>query len=213
MCSPACSSIDVPIAAPMLGHICIRSFALLAAALIAAASFSRAVHAEGKVEPLQAVPSLDVSRYMGLWYEISKYPNRFQKHCVGDTTATYELRPDATVGVTNRCRTDEGEIDEAIGVARQIGGPESAKLEVRFAPGWLGFLPFVWGDYWVVDLDADYQLVAVSEPSREYLWILSRTPKVETAKRSELLDRLAAMGFDTARLEATPQSAAAAAQD
>lgn len=193
----------------MIRHAFLR-FALLVATLLASGGFPRAAQAEEKPEPLQAVPSLDVSRYMGRWYEISKYPNRFQRHCVGDTTATYELLPDATVGITNRCRTEEGEIDEAKGIARQVGGPDSAKLEVRFAPGWLGFLPFVWGDYWVVDLDPEYQLVAVSEPGREYLWILSRTPRVDTAKRAELLDRLAAMGFDTARLDATPQPAAAA---
>ena len=165
------------------------------------------VSAEEALPPLESVPSLDVARYMGRWYEIAKYPNRFQKQCTGDTTATYEVLPDATVRVVNRCRTENNEFDEADGIARQIGGADSAKLEVRFAPGWLGFVPFVWGDYWVVDLDPDYQLAAVSEPDRDYLWILSRTPKVETAKRAELLDRLAAMGFDTARLEATPQSA------
>lgn len=182
-------------------------FAALAVALVTGFGSSLAF-AEDAPGPLQPIPSLDVARYMGQWYEIAKYPNRFQKQCVGDTTATYELLPDATVSVVNRCRTEENEIDEARGVARQVGGADSAKLEVRFAPGWLGFVPFVWGDYWVIDLDADYQLAAVSEPGRDYLWILSRTPRVETAKRAELLDRLAAMGFDTARLDLTPQSAA-----
>jgi len=182
-------------------------YAALAVAL-AAGFMSSSALAEEPPAPLKPVPSLDVGRYMGQWYEIAKYPNRFQKQCMGDTTATYELLPDATVSVVNRCRTEENEIDEARGVARQVGGADSAKLEVRFAPAWLGFVPFVWGDYWVIDLDADYQLAAVSEPGRDYLWILSRTPRVETAKRAELLDRLAAMGFDTARLDATPQSAA-----
>lgn len=188
-------------------QVVLPRFAALAVALVTGFGSSLAF-AEDAPGPLEPVPSLDVARYMGQWYEIAKYPNRFQKHCVGDTTATYELLPDATVSVVNRCRTEENEIDEARGVAKQVGAADSAKLEVRFAPGWLGFVPFVWGDYWVIDLDADYQLAAVSEPGRDYLWILSRTPRVETAKRAELLDRLAAMGFDTARLDATPQSAA-----
>jgi apolipoprotein D and lipocalin family protein len=76
---------------------------------------------------------------------------------------------------------------------------------VRFAPAWLSFLPMVWGNYWVIDLDTDYQLAAVSEPSREYLWILSRTPQVEPAIYAALLDRLKAAGFDTGRLEVSPQ--------
>ena len=76
---------------------------------------------------------------------------------------------------------------------------------MRFAPAWLSFLPFVWGDYWVVDLDESYQLAAVSEPSREYLWILSREPVVESAKYAALLSRLKAMGLDINKLEKTDQ--------
>jgi len=182
----------------------------VAAPALLIAALTPAIANADETAALSAIPSLDVPRYMGRWYEIAKYPNRFQRHCVGDTMATYELLPDATVSVLNRCRTEEGEIDEAKGVARQIGGADSPRLEVRFAPGWLGFVPFVWGDYWVIDLDPDYQLAAVSEPSRKYLWILSRTPKVPVAQRAELLDRLAGMGFDTARLEPTAQAAATA---
>ena len=94
---------------------------------------------------------------------------------------------------------------QAIGEARQIGSADSPRLKVRFAPEWLSFLPFVWGDYWVVDLDDAYPLVAVSEPDREYLWILSRTPTVEPARYAALLERLAAMGLDVAKLDKTPQ--------
>ncbi|MDH4449693.1 MAG: lipocalin family protein, partial [Rhodoferax sp.] len=67
------------------------------------------------------------------------------------------------------------------------------------------FLPMVWGNYWVIDLDPQYQLVAVSEPQREYLWVLSRTPKVEPVAYQALLARLAQQGFDLKRLEPSPQ--------
>ena len=90
-------------------------------------------------------------------------------------------------------------------MARQIGAADSPKLEVRFAPAWLSFLPMVWGDYWVIDLDPDYRLVAVSEPSREYLWVLSRTPAVDAQAYEALLARLAARGFDLGKLERTLQ--------
>jgi apolipoprotein D and lipocalin family protein len=66
-------------------------------------------------------------------------------------------------------------------------------------------LPFIWGDYWLVDLDEGYQLVAVSEPKREYLWVLSRTPKVESSAYDALIGRLRAQGFDQGRLELTKQ--------
>lgn len=94
-------------------------------------------------------------------------------------------------------------MDEAIGEARQIGAANSPKLQVRFAPSWLSFLPFVWGHYWVVDLDDGYQLVAVGEPKREYLWVLARAPTVNAQAYDALLGRLKAQGFDIERLELT----------
>jgi apolipoprotein D and lipocalin family protein len=160
----------------------------------------------GAAPPLVPIRALDVPRYMGAWYEIAKYPNRFQKNCAGFTTAHYSLQPDETVQVINRCRRADGAIDEAVGSARQQGGADSPKLQVRFAPGWLSFLPMVWGDYWVIDLDPDYQLAAVSEPKREYLWILSRTPTVPRQAYAGLLARLERQGFDLARLEMTRQA-------
>jgi len=155
--------------------------------------------------PLTTIASLDIPRYMGTWYEIAKYPNWFQKKCVAETKAEYRLQAAGSVQVINRCRRENGAMDEAIGEARQIGPSTSAKLKVRFAPAWLSLLPFVWGEYWVVDLDDSYQLVAVAEPKREYLWVLSRTPKVEPGVYEALLGRLKGQGFDLSRLELTKQ--------
>lgn len=154
---------------------------------------------------LEAIPSLDVSRYMGTWFEIAKFPNRFQKQCTGHTSARYSLQKDGTVHVINRCRLENGEMNSAIGTARQIGPQDSPKLKVRFAPAWLSFLPLVWGDYWVIDLDEDYQLVAISEPTREYLWILSRTPSVDSEAYIQMLERLSSKGFEIHKLELTRQ--------
>lgn len=155
--------------------------------------------------PVVPIAALDVPRYMGTWYEIAKYPNRFQKQCASATTASYRLRPDKTVEVVNRCRRADGRIDEAVGTARQVGGPDAPTLKVRFAPAWLSLLPMVWGDYWVIDLDPGYQLAAVSDPGREYLWILARTPAVPEASYRALLARLASRGFDLDKLQPTPQ--------
>lgn len=154
---------------------------------------------------LTTIPALDVNRYVGTWFEIAKYPNWFQRKCTGGTRAHYSQQSDGTVQVINRCQTEHQEMIEAIGTARQIGPASSPKLEVRFAPAWLSFLPFVWGDYWVIDLDEDYQLVAVSEPKKEYLWILSRTAKVDPVRYQSLLTRLQQKGFDLHRLEITQQ--------
>ncbi len=155
------------------------------------------------VGELKSIPGLDVDRYLGRWVEIAKFPNRFQKKCISDTSAQYSLMSDGSIKVLNQCRLQNGQMDQATGQARRVGSTTSAKLKVRFAPAWLSFLPFVWGDYWVIDLDDKYELAAVSEPKREYLWILSRTPVVDESRYTALLARLTAMGFETSQLEKT----------
>lgn len=161
--------------------------------------------ADAPAQPLATIATLDVPRYMGTWYEIAKFPNRFQKKCTGFTKATYSALADGTLQVVNRCRTDNGNTDQAIGAARQVGPPDSPRLKVRFAPAFLSFLPMVWGDYWVIDLDPGYRLAAVSEPKREYLWILARTPKVDKPSYDALVARLAAQGLDVSKLVLTKQ--------
>lgn len=153
--------------------------------------------------PLAPVASLDVPRYMGTWYEIAKYPAWFQRKCVGSTSAQYSLLEGGRVQVLNRCKMANGEWNEALGVARQIGSATSAQLKVRFAPEWLSFIPMVWGDYWVIALDPQYQWSIVSEPSRQYLWILSRTPSLPRSTYEALLQRLEALGFDLQKIETT----------
>ncbi len=173
--------------------------------LIVIAFFACAGSAAGAEDTpiLHPIPKLDVSRYLGRWYEIAKIPNWFQKKCVSDTSAQYSLLPDGTLKVINACRREDGKLEQAEGVARQVGGASSAMLKVRFAPAWLSIFPFVWGDYWVIDLDDRYELVAVSEPKGEYLWILSRSVTVKQEEYTALVNRLAAAGLDVSRLEKT----------
>jgi apolipoprotein D and lipocalin family protein len=155
---------------------------------------------------LATIPALDLPRYLGQWYEIAKFPNRFQRKCAGFTTATYTALPDGRVRVENRCRTVDGTIEAAVGVARQVGAANSPRLKVRFAPAPLSFIPLVWGDYWIIDLDRDYGLAAVSEPGRDYLWILARTPTVSKGAYDALVARLSGQGLDVRKLVRTPQA-------
>lgn len=156
---------------------------------------------DAAIAPLQTVASVDWVRYMGTWHEVAKYPNWFQRQCVADTSATYSLLPDGTVQVLNRCRRADGRMDEALGVARRVGGETSPRAQVRFAPDWLAWLPLVWGSYWVVALDPDYQWVVVSEPGREYLWVLARTPTLAPEVMANVEAVLRQNGFDLSRLE------------
>ncbi len=182
-----------------------KSRTFLFSALCLALPTFAAVAQDAALPPLQTVRGVDVGRYMGRWYEVAKFPNRFQRQCVSDAVAEYRLLPDGRVEVGNRCNTADGSVDDVLGIARQIGAGDSPRFEVRFAPAWLSLLPMVWGDYWIVDLDSDYTLAAVSEPKREFLWILSRTPAVKPEAYQALLQRLRAQGLDVGRLQATPQ--------
>ncbi|MGH0031091.1 MAG: lipocalin family protein [Myxococcota bacterium] len=150
--------------------------------------------------PLAVAEDLDLDRYLGRWYEIASFPQRFQKGCVA-TTATYTRRDDGRIGVTNRCRdrSFDGEVRSVEGVA-WLTDPDGspAKLSVQF------FWPFH-GDYWVIELDPDYRWAVVGHPSRDYLWILARTPTLDAETFRDLLARIEAKGFDPARLERTPQ--------
>ena len=157
--------------------------------------------------PLPTQDWVDLARYAGRWYEIGRLPNRFQEQCACDVAASYTLRPDGRVTVMNECRRKDGTLTRAKGVARRADekGPAS-RLKVRFAPAFLSFLPFVWGDYWIVELDRDYRHAVVGDPSRKYLWILSRRPVMEAATYESLAARACGLGFDASRLLRTPQS-------
>lgn len=159
--------------------------------------------------PLVPVARVELERYMGRWHELARFPNRFQRDCSGPATADYTLQASGTVRVVNRCPQANGQVDEAIGEARRVGEPGSPKLEVRFAPAWLSWLPVVWGNYWVIDLDPAYQLAVVSEPQREYLWVLSRQPQVDAVTWEALMARLREKGFDLTRLQRAGASAPA----
>ncbi len=163
------------------------------------------VSAQQADQSVKTIATLDVPRYLGTWYEIAKFPNWFQKKCVGNTKAVYTAKSDGNLRVLNSCKTASGETSEAEGAARQIGAKDSPRLEVRFAPEWLSFLPLVWGDYWVIDLDPQYQVAAVSDPKREYLWVLSRAPQLDSKVYEDLLQRLKQQQFDVRKLELTSQ--------
>ena len=154
---------------------------------------------------VRTVNHVDLARYAGEWFEIARFPNRFQRNCAGGVRAVYAMRADGRIDVINRCRAADGSLIEARGVARVVDERTSAKLKVRFAPAALSFLPFVWGDYWIVGLAPDYSWAVVGSPSRDYLWVLSRTPVLDPERHVAALAAASGNGFDIARLAKTSQ--------
>lgn len=145
------------------------------------------------------VPQLDLERYTGTWHEIAHLPMYFQRNCVDRITATYTAQPDGTIEVRNACRNKSGTIDESVGAARRVEGAPG-QLEVRFAPAWLSWLPMVWADYWVVDLDPEYRWAVVGGPSQKYMWVLSRTPTMDKALFEGIKSRARDRGYPVDRL-------------
>src|ERR1017187_7783429 len=152
-----------------------------------------------KNQELQTVSNVDVNRYAGKWYEIASFPQRFQKgcHC---TTAEYTMTDKGYLIVENRCNRDSvnGKLSSIRGKAYVEKNSGNAKLKVQF------FFPFR-AKYWIIDLADDYSYAAVSHPNRKYLWILSRTPKMNEQTYGQILGRLKETGFDLSKLKLTPQ--------
>ena len=152
--------------------------------------------------PLEVVDNVDLEQYAGRWYEIARYPNSFERNCVG-VTADYSLRDDGKVGVVNTCYESslDGDVRTIEGTARVADPSTNAKLKVRF------FL-FFDGDYWITELGDNYEYAVVGEPSRRFLWILSRTPQMDQELYEGILERLPDKGYDPSQLELVPQPAA-----
>jgi apolipoprotein D and lipocalin family protein len=146
---------------------------------------------------LETVENVDLEKYSGRWYEIARYPFRFEKGC-RCVTAEYGLSPKGHVTVINRCLRANGTWTSIRGKAFIVKNSGNARLRVQF------FWPFR-GNYWIIDLADDYSYAVVSAPGRKYLWILSRTKTVSPDVYDSIMEKLSAKGFDLIKLEKTDQ--------
>jgi apolipoprotein D and lipocalin family protein len=136
------------------------------------------------------VSTVDLNRYMGMWYEIARLPNFFERK-LKCTSANYTLRGDGKITVLNKGNylTDPEKSTSSQGIAWVPDKNSPAKLKVQF------FWPFS-GDYWIMDLDKDYRYVLVGDPSLKYLWILSREKKMDETTYEMLLKKAIENGYD-----------------
>ncbi|MBN1821309.1 MAG: lipocalin family protein [Prolixibacteraceae bacterium] len=137
------------------------------------------------------VKELDLNRFMGVWYEIARFDHSFERGLVG-VTATYSLRTDGKITVINQGYKNslDGKLNRARGKAKLPDPAEPGKLKVSF------FL-FFYADYYVLELDENYEWALIGSSSDKYLWILSRTPQIKYSLYSEILKKAESRGYNT----------------
>jgi apolipoprotein D and lipocalin family protein len=151
--------------------------------------------AYAQTQPLPTVEKVELDRYLGVWYEVARKPMYFQNQCDRDVSATYTLNENGNVKVDNRCYSKEGQLKQSLGEAFIQNSPFNSKLKVSFLPEAVRWLPVGRGDYWILKIDEDYQTVLVGEPSRKYMWVLSRSARPDQAVVKEYLDYAKSVGY------------------
>jgi apolipoprotein D and lipocalin family protein len=175
------------------------AFATGVALAVGAATTLRREPGRNRAVP-QPHKAVDLARYAGLWHEIGRYENGFERGLEG-VTAEYRIREDGQVQVINTGHKGgpNGEAKVSVGRAKTLPNTGDAKLKVSF------FGPFFLGDYWVLDHDLDYSWSVVGEPSGRFLWLLARDAKPTSVVRDILFARARELGYDTTRIRTTLQ--------
>jgi apolipoprotein D and lipocalin family protein len=155
---------------------------------------------------VKTVDTVDLQRYLGKWHEIAAIPQFFQRKCVRDTTAEYSALESGDIRVDNTCTRDDGNREKVEGRARRSEPAATSKLEVSFLKLFGEYRFWAGGDYWIIELDPNYQWVVVGHPSRRYGWVLARKQSLPVANIAEIIGRIKAQGYDACEFIVTPQT-------
>lgn len=153
---------------------------------------------------LEAVEHVDIARYLGTWEEIARLPNKYQEGCI-NSTANY-AQAKGYIEVKNSCTTADGKTKDITGRAKIDDPSHPGRLKVNFTPFFIRMFCIGWGNYWIIELDKDYQYAVVIEPNMEYLWILARHKPMNKATYNDLVQRLKAKGFSMDKLIVAPKA-------
>lgn len=170
----------------------------LLAALIAAPLHAAPVR--DTAVPMTVVTDVDLTRYAGKWYEIARFPIRFERGCAG-VTAEYGLLPDGKISVLNSCL--EGGLD---GKLRTAEGKATVVAPGKLSVNFVSWLPLAAGDYWIIHLEPDYSMAVVGSPGGKYGWVLSRKPQLSEAKWQRATAALKANGYDIGQIKMVEQA-------
>jgi apolipoprotein D and lipocalin family protein len=156
-------------------------------------------------QEVSTVRNIDLNKYLGKWYEIPSIPQFFQRNCVANTTAQYGIDTDGNVSVYNSCSNKNGKTIDAKGHAKVVDPNSNAKLKVTFLKlgGWI-FIPG--GNYWVLELEKNYNWAVVGDPTRKTGWILSRTPSLEIETLKQIREKIEVQGYDSCKFYTTRQN-------
>ncbi len=177
----------------------LRILILIAGTLFVSCSAN--VHAEVK-----AVESVDLQRYLGRWHEIAAIPQFFQRKCVRDTTAEYSMLESGELRVENSCTREDSGREKGVGQARQSTLASTSKLEVSFFKLFGEYRFWAGGDYWIIELDPNYEWAVVGHPSRKYGWVLARKQSLSVTTLAEIVGRIKAQGYDACDFFVSPQT-------
>ena len=146
---------------------------------------------QDSTQNIPAVKDFNLNKYLGDWYEIARLPHIFEKD-MEYVKANYSLNPDGTVRVINSGIKHQKK-KTIYGIAKFKDAKDVGELEVSF------FRPF-WGDYKIIYLDSDYSIAIVTSGTKNYLWLLSRTPDIDEINKNLFIDKVKNWGFDTNKL-------------
>ncbi|MCK6598595.1 MAG: lipocalin family protein [Bdellovibrionaceae bacterium] len=148
---------------------------------------------------VQTAQFVDLNKYLGKWYEVASIPQSFQKQCVANTTAQYSLTDNGLIKVLNSCTKIDDSVSVAEARARVIDTQSYSKLKVTFVKLFDWVFAFG-GNYWILDVDSNYNIALVGDPTRNYAWILSRYPSLSTAQWVEAEKTFKNQGYDTCKI-------------
>lgn len=173
--------------------------------LLISSLFFYSAQAQVSSPAVQTAQNVDLNKYLGKWYEVASIPQSFQKKCIANTTADYSMGKNNLIVVTNSCDTKSGEKSVAIGRAKIVNDSDPSKLKVTFVK-LIDWIFAFGGAYWILDVDAGYNYALVGDPSREYAWILSRTPFFSNDKLILAEKHFKSQGYDTYKILSSVQT-------
>lgn len=178
-------------------------------AVTAASALVAAVMARNAKKALASAAHVDLDRFVGSWFEVSRLPDRQDKDCVSDARVTY-ARTDDGLRLLSLCRRSNGTIKRSTGRAKLADDATQARFKISYSHSALDVLPFVWSDYTIIDVADDYSTAIVGAADRKHLWFLSRQLTVADAAHRDLMNKARAQGFDTSALVHTRHTSASA---